>query len=114
MANVAAVYKKRKKLSSINYRPVSLTVNLCKVFESIMKDNIMKQPQKHKLVTESQHGFVRNKPCLTNLLLFMEEITNYHDSEYPVDTIYLDFQKAFDKVPYCRLVSKQETHQEMR
>jgi len=35
----------------------------------------------------------------------MEEITNYIDSGYPsADVIYLDFQKAFDKVPHKRLV----------
>ena len=80
MANVTAVYKKGKKSSPSNYRPVSLTVILCKVFESIMRDSIIKHLEKHKLVTGSQHGFVRNKSCLTNLLIFMEEVTNYLDS----------------------------------
>ena len=44
------------------------------------------------LSRESQHGFVRNKSCLTNLLVFIEEVTSYLDSGYPVDVIYLDFQ----------------------
>jgi len=40
----------------------------------------------------------------------MEEITKYLDSGYPVDVIYLDFQKAFDKVPHKRLVLKLAAH----
>jgi len=40
----------------------------------------------------------------------MEEVTNYLDSGYPVDVIYLDFQKAFDKVPHHRLLMKLQTH----
>jgi len=110
MANVTAVYKKGKKSSPSNYRPVSLTVNLCKIFESIMRDSIIEHLEKHKLISGSQHGFVRNRSCLTNLLSFMEEITKYLDSGYPVDILYLDFQKAFDKVPHCRLVSKLAAH----
>jgi len=36
----------------------------------------------------------------------MEPLTNYLDSGYPIDVIYLDFQKAFDKVPHRRLLIK--------
>ena len=65
----------------------------------------------HKLIKGTQHGFVRNKSCLTNLLVFMEEVTNYLDSGYHVDVIYLDFQKAFDKVPHRRLIMKLAAHE---
>ena len=41
---------------------------------------------------------------------FMEEVTNYLDQGYPVDVIYLDFQKASDKVPYRRLLLKLDAH----
>jgi len=70
----------------------------------------MEHIQKHKLIKESQHGFVKGRSCLTNLLVFLEKVTNCIDSGYPVDVIYLDFQKAFDKVPHGRLVSKLEAH----
>jgi len=91
LANVTPIFKKGKKSSVANYRPVSLTVNLCKVFESIMRDNMIKHLEKHKLIKDSQHGFVRNRSCLTNLLIFMEEVTNYIDRGYPADIIYFDF-----------------------
>jgi len=84
---VTAVYKKGNKSNPSNYRPVSLTVNLCKVLESIMRDNIMEHIQKHKLIKESQYGFVKGRSCLTNLLVFLEEVTNYIDSGYPVDDV---------------------------
>ena len=53
---------------------------------------------KHKLINSSQHGFLKSKSCLTNLLCFFEEITKWVDEGSPVDIIYLDFQKAFYKV----------------
>ena len=98
LPNVTPIFKKGKKSSVSNYRPVSLTVNLCKVFESILRDNMIEHLQRHSLIKSSQYGFVRNRSCLTNLLVFMEEVINYIDRGYPVDVIYLDFQKAFDKV----------------
>ena len=61
---------------------------------------------KHKLINTSQHGFLKAKSCLTNLLCFLEEITKWVDDGSPVDVIYLDFQKAFDKVPHQRLILK--------
>ena len=61
LANVSKVFKKGSKASSSNYRPVSLTVNLCKVFESIMRDKIIEHIERHKLLRESQHGFVEMK-----------------------------------------------------
>ena len=39
-------------------------------------------------------------------VMFFEEITKWVDEGSPVDVIYLDFQKAFDKVPHQRLILK--------
>ena len=61
---------------------------------------------KHKLINPSQHGFLKARSCLTNVLCFFDEITKWVDEGSPVDVIYLDFQKAFDKVPHQRLILK--------
>ena len=53
---------------------------------------------------------LKARSCLTNLLCFFEEITKWVDEGSPVDVIYLDFQKAFDKVPHQRLVLKLKSH----
>ena len=65
---------------------------------------------KHKLINPSQHGFLKARSCLTNLLCFFEEITKWVVEGSPVDVIYLDFQKAFDKVPHQRLILKLKSH----
>ena len=43
-------------------------------------------------------------------LTFFEEITKCVDEGSPVDVVYLDFQKAFDKVPHQRLLLKLKAH----
>ena len=45
---------------------------------------------------------------MTNLLEFSEEVYESIDERKPVDVIYLDFTKAFDKVPHKRLANKLE------
>ena len=57
---------------------------------------------RHKLLNSSQHGFLKARSCSTNMLYFLEEITKWIDERSPVDIIYLDFKKAFAKVPHQR------------
>ena len=38
--------------------------------------------------------------------MFLEDITKWLDDASPVDVVYLDFHKAFDKVPYQSLLIK--------
>jgi hypothetical protein len=105
-ANVTAIFKKGARGDPGNYRPVSLTSNVCKVFERLIKEDIVNYLEKNKIIGNSQHGFRHKKSCLTNLLEFTEKVAEKLDSGEPVDVIYLDFQKAFDKVPHERLLSK--------
>ena len=43
---------------------------------------------------------------MTNLLTYMEGVTRMLHEGKIVDIIYLDFVKAFDKVPRHRLIGK--------
>ena len=109
-ANIIHLFKKGSRSKSVNYRPVSLTSEICKLLETIIRDHMMDFLFKHKLINPSQHGFLKAKSCLTNLLCFFEEITKWVDEVSPVDVIYLDFQKAFDKVPHQRLILNLKSH----
>ena len=106
LANVAPVFKKGSKGCPGNYRPVSLTCVLCKVMESILRDGIVVHLSKYNLIRSSQHGFMAGRSCLTNLLEYLEELTRLVDQGHAVDIVYLDFAKAFDKVPHIRLIMK--------
>ena len=109
-ANIIPLFKKGSRNKSVNYRPVSLTSVICKLLETIIRDHMMDFLVKHKLINTSQHGFLKARSCLTNLLCFFEEITKWVDDGSPVHVIYLDFQKAFDKVPHQRLILKLKSH----
>ena len=109
-AHVTPIFKKGSKFDPSNYRPVSLTSVPCRVMESCLKDTIVDHLVANSLIQPSQHGFMKNKSCTTNLLQFLERVTSEVDVGNPVDIIYLDFAKAFDKVPHRRLLEKFKAH----
>ena len=83
---------------------------ICKLLERIIKDHLFDFLVKNKLINPSQHGFLKARSCLTNMLCFLEDVTKWLDEGSPVDIIYLDFKKAFDKVPHQRLLLKLKAH----
>ena len=62
------------------------------------------------LIRSSQHGFRKGGSCFSNLLRFLDGVTRSLDNHDTVDVIYLDYAKAFDKVPYHRLLDKLDKH----
>ena len=107
---MSPLFKKGERDKTENYRPVSLTSIIGKIFESIIKDSLVEHLDRHRLIRNSQHGFTKSKSCLTNNLSCMESVTLNVDEGNPLDIVYLDFAKAFDKVPYERLFKKLEAH----
>ena len=55
---------------------------------------------------DSQHGFRKRRSCVTNLLLFLDQVLRCVDEGFCVDKVFLDLAKAFDKVPHQRLLEK--------
>jgi len=98
-ANVCPIYKKGKRTSPENYRPISLTSQICKLFEHIVREDLVQHLELNHLISDTQHGFRKGRSCLTNLLVFLDEVTAGVDSGNCIDAIYLDFAIiAFDKV----------------
>ena len=65
MANVTAIFKKGSRGDPANYRPVSLTSNICKIMEIIIKEEIVQYLNRNSIIKESQHRF-RNKKIVFN------------------------------------------------
>jgi hypothetical protein len=76
------------------------------MLESIVKDRMMSHLLENNLIGDSQHGFMPGKSCASNLVEFMDFVTEAVDKGNSVDIFYLDFSKAFDKVPHNRLAEK--------
>ena len=110
LAYITPTFKSGSRLEASNYRPVSLTSHIMKIYERVMKKNIMNHLVKNNLFNLGQHGFVPGKSTQTQLLVHHESIYKNMLNEMNTDVVYLDFAKAFDKVDHNILAKKIRKH----
>ena len=87
-----------------------MTSQVCKVLESIVKEQIFEHLERNNLLSEEQHGFRKGRSCLSNLLTTLEDWTSMLEEGDCVDVAYLDFRKAFDLVSHKHLLLKLQKH----
>ena len=105
-AEVTAIFKKGNKTDPGNYRPVSLTCICCKIMEEFVRDEIVDHMTKNELYSKCQHGFRKQRSCVTQLIEVYDKLTELIDDGKSIDIVYLDFKKAFDSIPHERLLQK--------
>lgn len=103
---VSVIHKKGRKDQFQNYRPISLTCVVCKVLESIIRDQVMHYFMSNNLFTKNQFGFIKGRSVMLQLLNIVDDWVSIFDSGGQIDVIYTDFEKAFDKVPHRRPLHK--------
>jgi hypothetical protein len=103
-----SLFSEGKTSSVRNFRPIAIFNNFSKVFEIIILDHIY-HLFKSKL-NSSQHGFIKSKSTITNLVTFLDFVTLLVCSQGQVDSIYYDFSNAFDIFPHALLVHKLDNY----
>jgi hypothetical protein len=105
-AVVVPIFKGGNSQETKNYRPVSLVAIVCKILEKLVAEYINIKLGEVNFITEVQHGFRKKYSCDTQLTGFVQEIADALDEGKVVHAIFLDFEKAFDKVPHDILIKK--------
>lgn len=89
-----------------NYRPVSLTSHIIKIFGRVIRKQLVHYLESNKLLCNKQHGFRSGHSCLTQLMPHFDDILENYLNGSDTDCIYLDYAKAFDKVDHSLLKAK--------
>ena len=109
-AIVVPIYKKGLKSNPSNYRPISLTSIICRIFEYIIHKYISDHLLSNDILSSSQHGFLPSRSTLTQQLNLTNDLATLLDEKLNSNMIYLDFSKAFDSVPHQKLLMVLENH----
>ena len=104
LANVVPIHKKGSKAEVANYRPISLTSLVMKLYEKIVRDELLHRC--HHLIDQRQHGFLARKSCCTQMVDFCDSLALSLNDNIRSDVIYFDFQKAFDTVNHDIILRK--------
>ena len=104
---ITPIFKKGSKMQPKNYRPISLTSNIIKIFERVIRAQLVEYLEHNNLISNNQHGFRKGHSCLSELLAHYHDIVSgLANANADSDLIYLDFAKAFDKVDHDLLLKK--------
>ncbi|CAB3379844.1 Hypothetical predicted protein [Cloeon dipterum] len=107
-AAVTPIPKDGDRTKFRNWRPISVTSLVGKVLEKHVRNQIAAFFETNKILPDSQHGFRSARSCTTMLMRTLDDWTAALDSQSGahVHTVFLDWAKAFDKVPHQRLLTK--------
>ena len=87
-----------------NYKPIFLLCIQSKVLERCVC--IKRYVHVKQYIIPLQHGFLRDRSCVTQLLSFLNTTGHNLDKNIQTDVVYLDFAKAFDSVDPSVLLQK--------
>ncbi len=106
VATVVPIFKSGDPFNPSNYRPVSLTSSVSRLFECLLKEAIEHFLEPQQLICPQQHGFRKRHSVETQLLEATNDWTLALERSLPTDVIYLDLKRAFDKVSHPKLLAK--------
>ena len=106
VAHVVPVFKKGDRSSPNNYRPISLTCLCCNILEHIIYSNIFAHLNQANILCKEQHGFREKRYCESQSIVTIDDFLQCLNNKGLIHAIFLDFTKAFNKVPHKRLCHK--------
>ena len=74
--------------------------------ERVLRKEMVKFLEANSLLNNNQHGFRQNRSCSTQLLSQLNYVLNNSVQGFDIDSIYIDYSKAFDKVDHGLLLKK--------
>lgn len=106
-ARIIMIHKPgKKKKDPASYRPISLLSSLSKVAERVIQRRILEVIEERKIIPEEQHGFRRRHGTIHQTTRITDFIIQGFNVSKVTTGVFLDIEKAFDRVWHQGLVRK--------
>ena len=105
-AKTLPLHKKGSKQLASQYRPISLLSKLSLVLEKIIHEQISNYFTTNNLFHQNQHGYLKNRSCMTALLTIYDKWARSVNEKKLVGVLCMDLTAAFDLVSKEILVEK--------
>ena len=106
LAHITPIHKGGSRSEPANFRPISLTSHVIKTFERVMRRSLVAFLETNNKMDPNQHGSRTGRSTLSQLLMQQDAVLKALEEGENLDTIYLDFAKAFDKCDHGILLAK--------
>jgi hypothetical protein len=101
------IFKKGNKNDPNNYRGITISSNVAKVFNSILNNRLNKYALENDLINERQIGFKKDARTSDHIFIIKTLIDKYcRTNKSPIYACFIDFQKAFDSIWHDALMLK--------
>ncbi len=96
LAELILIYKKGVKEDIGNYRPISLTSSISKIFMACIKNRVYWKLDENQ--GREQTGFRRGYSTIDNLFIINQLIEKANEYDLNMQLMFIDYNKAFDMV----------------
>ena len=105
-AFVTPIYQKGDPLEAENYKPISVTPTLAKIFERLLVQQMLEHVEKYEIINKNQFGLLKKKSSNDTVISLTESVISLLEENETVYSVFLDLAKAFNSISHKFFLEK--------
>jgi exonuclease III len=108
---ISPIYKTGNPLDPSNYRGITISSCVAKVFNSVMNNRLEHYITDNNIIHESQIAFKKQSRTSDHMFVLRTLIDNsIKNNKKKLYTCFVDFKKAFDSIPHWAMIHKLQSN----